>query len=245
MAGKNDFRTRGFSRGCARRDEAERDPEFRSFVKDALWRATLRGYLLAFLLAAAGLGAVETGALAGTIAGPSNLPIPHAKVTLTGADGSRQTVTADQNGRYLFPSVEPASYAMLVEAAGYQPGRRADVRITGGTSTTVDLLLTVAAPSEANPESPLEQPSGFYDDTQLKASGVQTTIDAAGYSSQAQSPRRLLSEGPSLSGNPSSPYLHTGDKERGQKELQVYQTLRAREEGGNSKIETGKSKIDP
>ena len=204
MCGANDFRIRIFSRGSARRDEAERHRKFRPFIEGARSRAALRGWLLAFLISASTLGAAEKGALTGTIVGPSKLPIVGAKVTLTAGDGSRQTATADQNGRYSFPSVEPASYTLVVEAAGYQLGTRADVRVRGGISTTVDLLLTVATPSQPNPESQLAQPSGFHDDTQLKASGLETTIDAAGYSSQAQSPRRLLSEGPSLSANPPS-----------------------------------------
>jgi predicted Zn-dependent protease len=204
MGGTNDFRTRSSSRRSARRDGAESHPKFTTFSKDAQARANLRGWLLAFLIGTATLGAAEKGALTGTIVGPSKLPIVGAKVTLTAGDGSRQTVTADQNGRYSFTSVEPASYTLVVEAAGYRLDRRTDVRVRGGISTTVDLLLAVAGPPQSNPESPLEQPAGFYDDAQLKASGVQTTIDAAGYSSQAQSPRRLLSEGPSLSGNPLS-----------------------------------------
>jgi tetratricopeptide (TPR) repeat protein len=206
MAWTADFRTRSFSRRRTPRDKTESHSKFRSSIKYAEARATLRGLLLAFLLGAGALGAAEKGALTGTIAGPSHLPIPGAKVTLTAADGSRQTATADQNGRYSFPSLEPASYTLTVEAAGYQPGSRTKVRVTGGTSTTVDLLLTASALSQPNPESPLTQPSGFYDDTPLKAGGVQTTIDAAGYSSQAQSPRRLLTEGPSLSANPPSPH---------------------------------------
>jgi predicted Zn-dependent protease len=204
MCATYDFRVLGFSRRSARRDEAERHRKFRPFIEGAQSRAALRGWLLAFLISAATLGAAEKGALTGTIVGPSKLPIVGAKITLTAGDGSRQTVTADQNGRYSFPSVEPASYTLVVEAAGYQLGTRADVRVRGGISTTVDLLLTVATPSQPNPESQLAQPSGFHDDTQLKASGLETTIDAAGYSSQAQSPRRLLSEGPSLSANPPS-----------------------------------------
>jgi tetratricopeptide (TPR) repeat protein len=204
MCGANDFRIRIFSRGSTCHEGAESHRKFRPFIEGAQSRAALRGWLLAFLISAATLGAAEKGALTGTILGPSKLPIPGAKVTITAGNESRQTVTADQNGRYSFRSVEPASYTLVVEAAGYQPGTRADVRVRGGTSTTVDLLLTVAAPSQPSPESQLAQPSGFYDDTQLKASGLQTTIDAAGYSSQAQSPRRLLSEGPSLSANPLS-----------------------------------------
>ena len=143
----------------------------------------------------------EKGTVTGTVTDPSKVPIAGAKVTLVAADGTRQVVTADQNGHYSFPSLEPASYTLFAEAAGYRPATRAEVRVAGGTSTTVDLLLTATAQPQPN-QAPAgtEQPS-YYDDTPLKASGVKTTIDAAGYSSQAESPRRLLSEGPSLSGS--------------------------------------------
>jgi predicted Zn-dependent protease len=63
------------------------------------------------------------------------------------------------------------------------------------------LLLTATAPPQPNQAPAFTQQPSYYDDTPLKASGVKTTIDAAGYSSQAQSPRRLLSEGPSLAGS--------------------------------------------
>jgi len=143
----------------------------------------------------------EKGTVTGTVTDPSKVPIAGAKVTLVAADGTRQVVTADQNGHYSFPSLEPASYILFAEAAGYRPATRAEVRVAGGTSTTVDLLLTATAQPQPN-QAPAgtEQPS-YYDDTPLKASGVKTTIDAAGYSSQAESPRRLLSEGPSLAGS--------------------------------------------
>ena len=65
----------------------------------------------------------EKGAVTGTVTGPSKVPIAGAKVTLVAADGSRQAVTADQDGHYSFPSLEPASYTLFAEAAGYQIGR--------------------------------------------------------------------------------------------------------------------------
>ena len=192
----------------------------------ALWagaqgRASPTPTLVSFL-SAGSLLAGETGKVTGTIAGPSKVPIPGAKVTLVAADGSRQAVTADQNGHYSFPSVEPASYTLSAEAAGYQPATRADVRVTGGTSTTVDLLLTATGPPLPKQAPAVPQQPSYYDDTPLKASGVKSTIDAAGYSSQAQSPHRLLSEGPSLTGNaprarePGSP--NAAEVERGLRE---------------------------
>jgi Flp pilus assembly protein TadD len=139
----------------------------------------------------AGVGsllAVEKGTVTGIVASLSRSPIVGAKVTLAADDGSRQSITADQNGRYSFNSLKPGSYTISAEAPGYQTATRTAVRVVGGSVRTVDLLL--AAPPD------------YYDDTQLKAGGVTNATDAAGYSSQAQSPRRLLGEGPNLTGNP-------------------------------------------
>jgi tetratricopeptide (TPR) repeat protein len=158
----------------------------------------------------------------GTVTGPSKVPIPGAKVTLAAADGSRQSVTADKWGHYSFPSVEPATYTLSAEAAGYQAMTRPGVRVTGGTLTTVDLLLSPAGPTGPNQALPASQQPTYYDDTQLKASAVKSTTEAAGYSSQAQSPQRLLREGPSLAGNmprprePGSP--NAAEVERGLQE---------------------------
>ena len=201
MAGINDFAREGSPRGFTCSGAAESHHKSRPFTGGAQVTVTVLGWLLAFLVGAGPLLGGEKGTVTGTVAGPSKVPIPGAKVTLAAADGSRQAVTADQHGHYSFPSVEPASYTLFAEAAGYQPATRADVRVTGGTSTTVDLLLPLAGPPGPNQALPASQQPRYYDDIPLKASGVKSTTDAAGYSSQAQSPQRLLTEAPSLSGN--------------------------------------------
>jgi len=175
-------------------------------------RATtaLLGWLLVFVVGATSLWAGDKGTVTGMVAGPSRVPIPGAKVTLAAADGSLQSATADPRGHYSFSSVEPGSYTLVAEAAGYQAAKRVEVRVMGGTSTTVDLLLMTAGPPGPTPSSSNPHLS-FHDDTQLKASAVHSTIDAAGYSSQARSPRRLLSEGPSLASK--APGARSGEAE--------------------------------
>jgi tetratricopeptide (TPR) repeat protein len=62
----------------------------------------------------------------------------------------------------------------------------------------------------------------------LKASAVKTTIDAAGYSSQAQSPQRLISEGPSLTGNAlKTPAREPGSPNAAEVERELQTALRA------------------
>jgi tetratricopeptide (TPR) repeat protein len=152
--------------------------------------------LLAILAGSGGLFAGQEGAVSGVVVGPSQAPISGARVTLEDAKGSRQSVVADQNGRYSFPAVEPGTYALSAEAAGFQPTTKTGLLVTAGASATVELHLAVVSGGSAQASTVPPLP-GYYDDTPLKAGAVQTTIDTAGYSSQAQSPRRLLGEGPS------------------------------------------------
>jgi tetratricopeptide (TPR) repeat protein len=204
MAGTNGFVTGGSARGFIRSGAADGRPQHRPLTGGAQLGLTLLGWLLA-LLCASSLLAGEKGAVTGTVAGASKVPIPGAKVTLAAADGSRQAATTDQQGHYSFPSVEPATYTLFAEAAGYQPVTRAEVQVAAGSSTTIDLLLEAAGPLRPNQAPLVPQQPSYFDDTQLKASGVKTSTDAAGYSSQAESPKRLLSEGPSLAANAPRP----------------------------------------
>lgn len=208
MAVTNHFVAEGSPHEFASSRPAEGCRKPRSLTDGALIRTAFMCWLLAFLVGAGCLFAGEKGRVMGIVAGPSQAPIPGAKVTLAAAEGSRQSVTADQSGHYSFPSVEPGAYTLSAEAAGYQVATRS-VQVTGGTSTTVDLLLVAAGRPAPDQTPPLPPQPSYYDDTQLKASAVKSTTDAAGYSSQAQSPQRLISEGPSLTDQ--APRTHAGE----------------------------------
>jgi tetratricopeptide (TPR) repeat protein len=223
MAGINHFAAEGCSPvlACSRAAEGDCKP------RPVTCRALVRAALLAFLLGAGCLYAGENGSVVGTVAGPSQAPIPGAKVMLTASDGSQQSVSADQTGRYSFPAVEPGTYTLSAEAAGYQAATQTAVQVTGGASTTVDLLLRATAPPSPGQAPVAPSQPAYYDGTQLKASAVKTTIDAAGYSSQAQSPRRLMSEGPRLTGNaPKTLARARGNSHLAQTEGELQSTLR-------------------
>ncbi len=175
--------------------EGRRKP--RSLTAGALIRAALLGWLVALLVGAGGIFAGGKSRVMGIVADCSQALVPGARVTLVAADGSRQSVVADQKGHYSFPSVEPGTYTLSAQAAGYQAGIQTAVPVAGGNAITVDLHLIPTA-SPAPVQAPPAPPPSYYDDTSFKASAVKTTIDAAGYSSQAQSPQRLITEGPSL-----------------------------------------------
>jgi predicted Zn-dependent protease len=198
MAGINHFAAVGSEIAFAHPAEGRRKPQ--SSAGGALFRSALLGWLLAFLVGAGCIFAGEKGMVRGIVASPSGGPIPGAKVTLVAADGSRRSVVADLSGHFSFPAVEPGAYTLSTEAAGCRAATRTGVLVSGGTSTTVDLHLVATGSPGAVQAPPNQAPPGYYDDTPLKASAVKTTIDAAGYSSQAESPQRLLTEGPNLGG---------------------------------------------
>jgi tetratricopeptide (TPR) repeat protein len=226
MAGINHFAAEGTLRQFAASPAAEGHRKPRPLTDGALLRGALLGGLLALLVGAGCLLAGEKGTVTGFVAGPSQAPIPGAKVTLAAADGSRQSVTADLRGHYSFPSVEPGTYTLSAEAAGYQAATRTAVQVAGGTSTTVNLLLVATAPPGPGQAPPAPAQPGYYDNTPFKASAVNSTIDAAGYSSQAQSPQRLISEGPRLTGNaPKTPAREPGGPNTAEVERELQRAL--------------------
>ncbi len=202
-------------------------------------RAALLGWLPVFLLGTCSLLAGEKGMITGIVTGPSETPIPSAKVTLAAVDGRQQTVTADQRGRYAFPSVEPGTYTLSAEAPGYQTVTRTDGRVMDGLAATLDLRLASAVPQGPIHSPPTQQPPGYYDDTQLKASSVTSSTDAAGYSSQAQTPQRLLREGPSLTQN-SLGTREPANPEGGVEERRLREVLRANPDSFEANHQLGK-----
>ncbi len=222
----NHFGARDSSSGGAFPPAAELRPTPQHVVHAQI-RAVLLGWLLTSLVGAGCLLAGEKGIVMGTVADPSPSPIPGVRVTLAAADGSRQTVVADLKGCYSFPSVEPGTYTLSAEASGYQAMTQAAIPVAGGTSITVDFHLTpITLPGPVHVPPALPEPS-YYDDNTFKASAVKTTIDAAGYSSQAQSPQRLLNEGPSLSGSPSKiPVRVPGSPDALRMERELQEALR-------------------
>src|SRR5579862_6555229 len=183
MAGINHFAAERFAHAVVSSPAAEGRRKPRSLTAGAPIRAALLGWLVALLVGAGSIFAGGKSCVMGTVADSSQAPVPGARVTLVAADDSRQSVVADQKGHYSFPSVEPGTYTLSAQAAGYQAGIQTAVPVAGGNATTVDLhLIPTASPA---PVQPPPAPPSYYDDTSFKASAVKTTIDAAGYSSQA------------------------------------------------------------
>jgi hypothetical protein len=81
---------------------------------------------------------------------PSGASIPGAKVSLVDeGKGFTYNAETDASGRYLFRSLQPASYKITVTAQGFQGQERTGIKIDVNQNITVDFSLPVAT-SAAN-----------------------------------------------------------------------------------------------
>src|SRR5208337_2671728 len=86
-----------------------------------------------------------TSSIVGQVTDSSDAVVPAAIVTVANRDiGLRRTVKTDQAGRFNFPQLKPGTYAIRVEAQGFEP-QHADNVVSGlGQKQTVNFVLKVA-----------------------------------------------------------------------------------------------------
>ncbi len=88
--------------------------------------------------------------LPGTITDASKASIPGATVTLTNVETNvSRTGSTNELGVYNIPALPPGTYQLKVEAGGFQPLIRKDVRLGTSQVATVDVELTVGAVTQA------------------------------------------------------------------------------------------------
>ena len=101
--------------------------------------------LLSFvLLSATAFGQGTAGSISGTTQDATGGALVGAAVTARNVDTGVETrVTSNDRGVYNFPSLLPGSYEITATAAGMSPAR-ANVRISGGIQSTLNLTMAVA-----------------------------------------------------------------------------------------------------
>ncbi len=98
---------------------------------------------LALLAPAAYAQSKENGALEGRIVVEEDNPLPNVQVTAintTGA-GARRTTVTDTDGRYRLPALLPGIYTLEASLEGFQTARREGIRLTVGTTLTIDFRM--------------------------------------------------------------------------------------------------------
>ena len=89
---------------------------------------------------------VGTASLSGTVTDPSGAAIPSAEVTLESMTrrAARQTIT-DQSGSYVFTSLLPDTYQLVVTAKGFATKTTQNIQLTSGQGSTLNVALQLAA----------------------------------------------------------------------------------------------------
>ena len=103
-----------------------------------------------FAAALAAWGQSYQGGIRGVVQDPGGAAVADAKVTLLNqaTNNSRATLT-NQQGEYVFTSIDPATYALQVEAPGFKRFEHRDVVIGTQQFLTLDPKMEVGAVSES------------------------------------------------------------------------------------------------
>jgi hypothetical protein len=88
------------------------------------------------------------GSILGTVRDPSGAVVAQSKITVqnVGTDASRATVT-DSSGDYSIPNLEPGTYKVTIEAAGFQPFVY-QTELTARQTARIDGQMTVAGTTQ-------------------------------------------------------------------------------------------------
>jgi hypothetical protein len=87
-----------------------------------------------------------TGSIRGTITDTTKATVPNAKITVTDTDRNVQFSTvSDSAGRYMFPTLPAARYALTAQAEGFQKATEPEIRLEVQQQATVNIELNVGA----------------------------------------------------------------------------------------------------
>lgn len=157
---------------------------------------TLSGTVAAFRLFArqelGQKGSERRGAVQVTVRGPAGDKLGGVSLVIELEGGSSPTLKASalSDGTYRSPELAPGRYRVAVVAPCYEKSE-SDVEVVPGKQATLTISLTPAHPGPgavACPPavSPAETGLQFSESGALKAGEISGSVDAAGYSSQAE-----------------------------------------------------------
>jgi len=102
-----------------------------------------------------------TGTVTGVVSDPSGAVVPAAQLQLVDEQkGFTFTATSDTAGDYLFRSVPPGSYKLLVQAQGFKSETRSGIKLDVNQNVTVNFSLQLGAATqsvEVTAQAPLLQ----------------------------------------------------------------------------------------
>ncbi|HXM95109.1 MAG TPA: TonB-dependent receptor [Candidatus Dormibacteraeota bacterium] len=107
------------------------------------------GLLVALGFAPALRAQVDTASIVGTVQDPSGAVVQGARITVTNlATNESQTISAGENGAYLFPYLRVGTYSITVEASGFKKAVVSDITLNVQDRKGVDITLEVGSAAE-------------------------------------------------------------------------------------------------
>ncbi|MBL8206352.1 MAG: TonB-dependent receptor [Blastocatellia bacterium] len=106
--------------------------------------------LLVVLCTGTVLAQTTSGSVAGTILDSQQAAIAGATITISDdARAFSQTATTDSGGRFVFPTLPPATYKLTIEAKGFKKAERTSLLLVANDKLTLsDIALEVGGASE-------------------------------------------------------------------------------------------------
>ena len=122
--------------------------------------------------------AVQTSTLTGTVKDSTGAVLPGVTVNVSSPQqiGGVQTSVTDSQGIYRFPALRPGVYEMETTLAGFKTVKRSEIVLALGTTSTIDVTLSVASVSETvqvTGESPIVDVKSSASNTQLSDAMLQ------------------------------------------------------------------------
>ncbi|HEX7317337.1 MAG TPA: carboxypeptidase regulatory-like domain-containing protein [Pyrinomonadaceae bacterium] len=101
------------------------------------------------LLAVAAAGQTNRGGISGTVLDQNGAAIPGATVTITNlGTGQKQTVTTSDDGAFQVTSLDPVSYSIMVEAAGFKTATIQSLKVDTATTANANIIVEPGAVGE-------------------------------------------------------------------------------------------------
>ncbi|MDR3718003.1 MAG: TonB-dependent receptor [Bryobacteraceae bacterium] len=108
-------------------------------------KALMAGLLLAVPL----LAQRDLGTITGTITDPQDAAVPNAKITITDeATRLKYSAQSDSSGSFVRPLLQPGTYSILVEAAGFQKAEQKGIEVDPGGRTAANIRLQIGSTTE-------------------------------------------------------------------------------------------------
>ncbi len=108
------------------------------------WRHFLSILFTLFALSTLALAQRDLGTVSVTVTDPSGAAVPNAKVTIKNdATGVNYSGVANESGLYTRPALNPGTYTITVEAAGFQKAQQGNVLVNPGEPVGVSIGLQV------------------------------------------------------------------------------------------------------